>query len=141
MNSVNSKSCIFAAAALVTGVAIGAAAYYNRDTIAELGECAMYDKSKADNLHKLRKIQNALRTYESELKSAEESANVSTLKGESISPATKNVICGLSTGFDFILISLDKVEGDSMVKKERKRLVDEFKSYSQRVDALSDLVN
>jgi hypothetical protein len=139
MNTATNKILLYAGTALVTGVAIGAVLYYRWDTVAELAECAMYDKNKAENLHKLRKIRVALRTYECDLKATEESAKSSAARGESISPATRNAICGLSIDFDFILASLDKVEGDAEIKKERKRLVDEFKSFSKRVDVLEGL--
>jgi hypothetical protein len=139
MNSDGSKKLLLAGTIFVAIAAVAVTVCYKWNTVTELTECALYDKSKAENLHKLRKIREALRTYESDLKAAEESAKSSAARGESISPATRNAICGLSIDFDFILVSLDKVEGDASIKKERKRLVDEFKSFSKRVDVLEGL--
>mmetsp|Transcript_84404 Transcript_84404/g.165193 ORF Transcript_84404/g.165193 Transcript_84404/m.165193 type:complete len:141 (+) Transcript_84404:96-518(+) len=139
MNNSNAKVITLASVAVV-GVLSGLILYYNRETVSEIIEFAVYDSKKSSALSSLRKIRAASQAFEQELNETERNAQESKKNNKPFDSATKNSICALSTDFDFVLASLDKVEGDSQIKTERKKLVDRFKALASRVDALADLV-
>lgn len=131
-------------AALASVAAVGALSvfllYSHRETVREVLECALYEKDKATALSDLRRIRAASVAFEKELDETEKKAFDCKIKSIPFDSATRNSIIGLSTDFDFVLASLDKVEGDAYVKAERKKLVECFKAFVGRVDALADLV-
>lgn len=132
MNSNTTKATVLALAVC----AVGSAAYYNWDTLVELAELVMYDSKKAEALLKLRKVRTVLKSFRQELQATEGRVMVMHAEGRKADSKTKNTICGLSMDLDFVFASLDKIEGDSGIKAERKRLVTEFEGLIPRVDAL-----
>lgn len=136
MNSNTTRTTVLALAVC----AVGAAAYYNWDTIVEIGELVVYDSKKADALSKLRKVRMVLNNFRQELKATEGRVMVMHAEGRKADSQTKNTIGGLSMDLDFVFASLDKIEGDSGIKAERKRLVAEFEAFVLRVDALEAFV-
>ena len=136
MNSLTSKAAIMS----VTVGLVGFAIYYNWDVITEISECVIYDNQKVKALHQLRKVRTVLQNFSSELVSAENNVATSEMQNIPIESKIKNLIGALSVDLDFILASLDKIEGDDIIKVERKKLVDEFNALSVRVDRLIEKI-
>lgn len=124
---------------LSVGVLVGAVAiaiYLHKELLWEVAECAMYDKDKVQAIHKLRKIRLVLTNFIKELEIVEKLSS-----GDGVLDVhTKNQICGLSVDLDYIFDSLDSIQGDIAIRSERKKLVDDFKAYAQRVDKLAALI-
>ena len=136
MNSLTSKAAIMS----VTVGLVGFAIYYNWDVITEISECVIYDNQKVKALHQLRKVRTVLQNFSSELVSAENNVATSEMQNIPIESKIKNLIGALSVDLDFILASLDKIEGDDIIKVERKKLVDKFNALSVRVDSLIEKI-
>ena len=136
MNSVASKVAIMS----VTVGLVGIAVYYNWEVITEISECVIYDNQKVKALHQLRKVRTVLQNFSSELVSAENNVATSEMQNIPIESKIKNLIGALSVDLDFILASLDKIEGDDIIKVERKKLVDKFNALSVRVDRLIEKI-
>ena len=136
MNSVASKVAIMS----VTVGLVGIAVYYNWEVITEISECVIYDNQKVKALHQLRKVRTVLQNFSSELVNAENNVATSEMQNIPIESKIKNLIGALSVDLDFILASLDKIEGDDIIKVERKKLVDEFNALSVRVDRLIEKI-
>ena len=136
MNSLTSKAAIMS----VTVGLVGFAIYYNWDVITEISECVIYDNQKVKALHQLRKVRTVLQNFSSELVNAENNVATSEMQNIPIESKIKNLIGALSVDLDFILASLDKIEGDDIIKVERKKLVDKFNALSVRVDSLIEKI-
>ena len=136
MNSLTSKVAIMS----VTVGLVGIAVYYNWEVITEISECVIYDNQKVKALHQLRKVRTVLQNFSSELVNAENNVATSEMQNIPIESKIKNLIGALSVDLDFILASLDKIEGDDIIKVERKKLVDEFNALSVRVDRLIEKI-
>lgn len=115
---------------------VAVAIYLNKELLWEVAECFVYDKEKVKAIQKLRKIRLVLNNFIKELELVEK---LSSSDGV-LDAKTKKHICGLSVDLDYIFDSLDAIQGDIAIKSERKKLVDDFKEYGNRVDRLAALI-
>jgi hypothetical protein len=130
---------------IVSAVAVGVTAftaliYFNFETVEEIFENVAYDSSKVEVLSKLRRIRRAKKMFLEDLASLEAKCAEHQCLGTTIDVVSKNTICALSVNLDFIFDSLDRLECDQSIRSERKKIIDELSTCTDRVDNLVKLI-
>ena len=99
----------------------------------------LYSPELARRYELLDRIQQAEKIFNQQLVRSEQSILFAKANKSHVDAATKKCVLELNVDLDYIFSTLDGVTGEptnSSVKAERKRLVDTFKAYAARVDAL-----